>query len=452
MKGLILAAGEGIRLQRSVNIGHKGLVNLGGLKIIERVILAFHKYSVSDIIIVTGYNGYALKSYLGSGEMYGVKIHYIENSEWNKGIGTSLHAARKVLCDQDQFLISMADHWYEPEVLGRVLNNSETGNLLCIDKNIQDILDLEDATKVDVDGTGLIYNIGKEIKQYNAIDCGIFILTGEIFDALQESFNQDDYSLTGGVRVLARERRISTFDITGQSWQDIDTDRDLKESERKLFTSLKGKGDRLVSRHLNRHISIPITKTISNIAVSPNLISIMSFLLCLVSGLLFALGNPLWILIAGILAQFSSIIDGVDGELARLKFRSSRYGSYLDSILDRYGDATIILGITYHLITFVSKPWIILAGFLVLMGSNMSMMSKDAFYRSYGKRYNPSNMDGPAKYLFAGRDGRLFLIFLGGVTNQLLLTMTILAVITNLLAVYRLLNIKRLKSQNDKRI
>jgi hypothetical protein len=93
----------------------------------------------------------------------------------------------------------------------------------------------------------------------------------------------------------------------------------------------------------------------------------------------------------------------------------------------------------------VPEQWVLLTALLALLGSGMSMMSRDAFFRSFGKRYNPADMDGVAKLLFAGRDGRLFLIFLGGVTNQVLLAMAILAVTTNLLAIYRLLKISRLK-------
>ncbi|MFQ6095790.1 MAG: NTP transferase domain-containing protein [Candidatus Bathyarchaeia archaeon] len=444
-----MAAGEGARFRASVKISHKGLVYLGGLRIIERVIFAFHKYSVNNIVIVVGYNSGALKSHLGRGERYSVRIQYVENQDWKKGNGTSLYAAREALSGEDHFLVSMADHWYEPEVIGEMLKSGVRGNLLCVDRNIQGVSNLEDATKIDIDDSGLIRSIGKDLKQYDAIDCGIFISSKEVFDALQESFIQGDYSLTGGIRVLARKGRIATHDIGGHLWQDIDTERDLAIAERKIFSSLKGKGDGLVSRHLNRHLSIPLTKAIANYAVPPNQITVASFLLCLIAGLLFFLGTPIFVVLAGVLAQLSSVVDGVDGELARLKFASTSYGSYLDSILDRYGDAVIILGMAYYSYTSVPEHWVLLTAILALLGSGMSMMSRDAFFRSFGRRYNPADMDGAAKFLFAGRDGRLFLIFLGGVTNQVLLAMAILAVTTNLLAIYRLLAISRIAKKGQ---
>jgi CDP-L-myo-inositol myo-inositolphosphotransferase len=99
----------------------------------------------------------------------------------------------------------------------------------------------------------------------------------------------------------------------------------------------------------------------------------------------------------------------------------------------------------YYSVTSVPEQWVLLTTLLTLMGSGMSMMSRDVFFRSFGRRYSPIDMDGAAKFLFAGRDGRLFLIILGGVTNQVLRAMAILAVTMNLLSIYRLLTISRVK-------
>jgi len=48
------------------------------------------------------------------------------------------------------------------------------------------------------------------------------------------------------------------------------------------------------------------------------------------------------------LAQISSIIDGCDGEIARLKFQTSEFGGWYDAILDRYADAFLLFSLTYY--------------------------------------------------------------------------------------------------------
>ena len=84
-----------------------------------------------------------------------------------------------------------------------------------------------------------------------------------------------------------------------------------------------------------------------------------------------------------------------------------------------------------------------------LIGSAMSMMSKDAFFKTFGVRYNAGKMDGYGKYLIANRDGRLCLIFLGGITGQVFLILGILAITTNLLALYRLVKARSLAKKEQ---
>ena len=445
MKGVILAAGEGTRLEGVSNVGHKALVKLGGLGLIERLILAFKAQSITEIIIVIGYNGDVLMDHLGGGERYGAKIEYVSNQEWRRGNGSSLYAAKTAL-GGEKFLLSMADHWYEPRLLGGVLGSpmQDVKCVLCTDKNIRNISDLEDATKAYIDESGLVKGIGKGLEKYNAVDTGVFILTSEIFDALEESSSKGDYSLTGGVSVLVQREKLLSHDIGGVMWQDIDSKEDLAEAERRLFSSLRGEGDGLVAKHINRRLSIHITKALSKYNVSPNQVSIFAFLISLASGLLFTMGPLLASMVAGVLAQLSSVIDGTDGEVARLKFLSTRRGQYMDSILDRYGDCAILVGMTYYSFVSIQEPWVILVALLALFGSGMSMMSKDVFFRVFQRRF-PSELDRPARFLLAGRDGRLLIIFLGGLTGQILPTLVLLALTTNLLAAYRLIAVRRLQ-------
>jgi len=78
--------------------------------------------------------------------------------------------------------------------------------------------------------------------------------------------------------------------------------------------------------------------------ITSNLVTLLSFVVGLSSGALFWFHSYL---LAGLTAQLASIIDGVDGKIARLKLMETKFGAYFDAILDRYADAFIILGMTY---------------------------------------------------------------------------------------------------------
>jgi len=100
-----------------------------------------------------------------------------------------------------------------------------------------------------------------------------------------------------------------------------------------------------ISKIINRKISTRITSYIlsRNLPVTPNQISLLSFLTAVAASLLYVARLPA---LAGVLVQTSSIIDGVDGELARARRISNPVGAFVDSILDRLADALIIISLT----------------------------------------------------------------------------------------------------------
>jgi 1L-myo-inositol 1-phosphate cytidylyltransferase len=84
MKALIIAAGNGTRMQSVTRGRHKSLMSLLGLKIIERVILGAKEAGIFEFVIITGYKGKELKETIGDGSRFGVSIAYAQNNKWEK--------------------------------------------------------------------------------------------------------------------------------------------------------------------------------------------------------------------------------------------------------------------------------------------------------------------------------------------------------------------------------
>lgn len=253
MKALILAAGEGSRLNSK---RPKPLVELLGLSLIERVILASKKAGISDFVVVTGYLGDKLMNKLGNGERLGVNITYVHNEEWEKENGVSALKAKKYL-DGEKFLLLMADHVFDYKILNSLKNKD--GCFICVDKNLESIYDLDEATKVKIEGS--IKDIGKNIKDYNAVDCGIFLFDSSFFDALEKCVREGKDRLKDAVKYMAERGEINYFDITGSFWIDIDTKEDLNFAKQKILSSLTKESDGFISRELNRKISKFLVKT-----------------------------------------------------------------------------------------------------------------------------------------------------------------------------------------------
>ncbi len=426
MKALIIAAGEGSRLGSLTKDEPKPLIKLLGLSLIERVILTAREAGIVEFIIVTGFMGEKLKEKLGNGDNYGVNITYIENKEWQGGNGTSVLAAKRAL--NEDFVLLMADHIFEAKILNGLkevkLKNKEC--LLAIDKTPKEYIDLDDATKVNVEN-GRIMDIGKKIENHSGLDCGIFLLSPSIFEALKKSIKEGNQALSGGIRILARNKMMKCFDIRDAFWFDIDTKSSYKKAEKILLKQLIKPRDGPVSRFLNRPVSLRISKLLVKTKVRPNLISFASFLICVFSAFFFSRGNYFSLVIGGLLAQFSSIVDGCDGEVARLKFQESDYGAWFDAVLDRYADAFLLFGLTYHVYSLSGNHLSLLIGFMAILGTFMNSYTADK-YDGFMKR----KLGTRGHYFRMGRDVRMFIIFIGALINQPLLILVIIAILMNI--------------------
>jgi phosphatidylglycerophosphate synthase len=130
-------------------------------------------------------------------------------------------------------------------------------------------------------------------------------------------------------------KEIGTF---GHLAFSISVDREAEQAERDLIDALRkplGRdGDGFVAFYLNRTLSIPITQMLLPTRITPNQISVFGLILGLLAAFMACLGSHYWLAIAGALLQFSSVLDGVDGEIARMKLLMSSSGEWLDTIID----------------------------------------------------------------------------------------------------------------------
>ena len=195
-----------------------------------------------------------------------------------------------------------------------------------------------------------------------------------------------------------------------------------------------------VSKHLNRKMSEPMARLLAKTKVTPNQMTWTAFGIALMSFVSFILGQNI---IGGLLVQLSSIVDGVDGSLARLKGVTSEFGGFLDSVLDRYADILIVLGLTLWSLSHETYPGIWIAGFLAIAGTICISYTR--------ARISPNHrhfFDKGLKSL-ASRDIRLFLIMLGAVIGQAYFCLITIAAITNLVVFYRLIYMYRYLGQRD---
>ena len=138
---------------------------------------------------------------------------------------------------------------------------------------------------------------------------------------------------------------IRTIDFQGLVCHTFFNRTEKKDAEKALIRSLTKPTDGWVSRHLNRPISTSISRVMAHTRITPNQFTIVTGLLGLVTGFFLALGGYWNYLIGGALFHFTSVLDGVDGELARLKYKSSPFGQWLDTMVDNLSYLAALAGI-----------------------------------------------------------------------------------------------------------
>ncbi len=219
MKAVIVAAGRGSRL---MNERPKTLLPIDGSTILEHIIRNLNKAGIDEFIIVLGYRAEMIEAYLREKENFNLKITTVFNPRWQGGNGLSVYAARQAV-NGDPFILSMSDHIVSPLALKRVIDSDQAANLLLVDPNTGRIFDIDDATKVFYEGNRIV-RIGKELKDYNGIDCGIFRLKADFFQGIEMQLKKGQESISAAVRELIRlEDMEAVFMQDDEWWIDIDT-------------------------------------------------------------------------------------------------------------------------------------------------------------------------------------------------------------------------------------
>ena len=122
--------------------------------------------------------------------------------------------------------------------------------------------------------------------------------------------------------------------------------------------------------------------------------------------------SPVRTILAGLVIQLSSIVDGCDGEVARLKFKSSKFGGWFDTILDRYADTAIVAGVSFGYWLAHPHAVVWLGAIFALTGFIMASYTKKEFVIRY-----QSDPPGGLFGKLIKRDVRIFAIMLGAIVN-----------------------------------
>ena len=195
--------------------------------------------------------------------------------------------------------------------------------------------------------------------------------------------------------------------------------------------------DGIVSRYLNRPLSRPAARALRGTPLTPNSVTAFTLVLAVATGLMIAAG---WNIAGGILIQAVSVIDGVDGELARLKSQATRFGGVFDAVTDRYADAVMLAGMTIYAVRFESHSHAEFVGMLALSATLIVSYSRARIEADLPDVTQSGRLD--SIFGLASRDVRSLIAAVGTVAGQCWWTLIILAAVSAATIAWRLLYLR----------
>ena len=240
MQAIILAAGMGKRLGEYTKNNTKCMVEVNGVKLIDRVFKQLATLPISRVVMVIGYEGEKLRNYLGD-EKEGLRIDYVENSVYNKTNNIySLWLAKQQLQEDDTLLIE-SDLIFDDQMLPLICNHPEP-NLALVAKYEPWM----DGTMVLIDDDRNIINfVSKAAFDYSQIDkyfktVNVYKFSRDFsrqkyvpfLEAYTKSVGNNEY-YENVLRIISflNSHDLKALPIQGLKWYEIDDKQDLDIAE-----------------------------------------------------------------------------------------------------------------------------------------------------------------------------------------------------------------------------
>ena len=257
MQAIILAAGMGKRLGEYTQNNTKCMVEVNGVKLIDRVFKQLDTLPINRVVMVIGYEGEKLRNYLGD-EKEGLRIDYVENSVYNKTNNIySLWLAKQQLQEDDTLLIE-SDLIFDDQMLPLICNHPEP-NLALVAKYEPWM----DGTMVLIDDDRNIVNfVSKAAFDYSQIDkyfktVNVYKFSRDFsrqkyvpfLEAYTKSVGNNEY-YENVLRIISflNSHDLKALPIQGLKWYEIDDKQDLDIAEA-LFSDT----DALLKRYYTRY-------------------------------------------------------------------------------------------------------------------------------------------------------------------------------------------------------
>ncbi|MBL4687905.1 MAG: CDP-alcohol phosphatidyltransferase family protein [Nannocystaceae bacterium] len=304
--------------------GPVALVKVGGVTLLKRALLSLVNEGVNRFAVVVA--DYAVRDKVGCDpKIAALDVSWVLNAERPDEDGYSVFSAGAHMVGD--FIVVPADRVFDPKIAKQLLQRRCDGVTLAVaNSNVLEPLAFLGSLRFT----------------------GLAIGDRELLDTLAvREAKAQPMPLTPVLGELAVRNELAVVDVGMAYCQPVVDKRSRGKADALLIASLRKSVDGVVARHVNRVFSLAVTRLIKNTPIRPNHVTAFSLAVSLLAAYLAAqstAAHPGGLVVGALLWQLASMLDGVDGELARLKFAGSKLGEWFDTLTDDIGKFAFFMG------------------------------------------------------------------------------------------------------------
>jgi phosphatidylglycerophosphate synthase len=191
----------------------------------------------------------------------------------------------------------------------------------------------------------------------------------------------------------------------------------------------------MLGNRLGHFLDKPLSSLARKVRVSPNQITLAGFVLTIIAALTLAF-NLFW---GGVLTLVAGLFDVLDGVVARTQNKSTEFGAFFDSVIDRYSDGVLFIGLGWHFLRTGSRTGLFLS--LATMIGALLVSYTRARAEGLGKDCRVGVMERPERIVFMA---------FGAITGWIFPVMWIMLILTHATVIQRMHHVwKIMKEDSD---
>lgn len=286
---------------------------IGGLTVLQRILRALQRSGAERVLVLTP-EPERVRELVERDEHLTIEVSSAEHARAGEDAGGVLMDAAGRL--PEQFWCVTADRVVSPALFPK-LELDDAGPLVVVDAK------------------------GREV--------GTYLLSRDFVEASGAGRDDRPVSLHALTEHGTTERGLRRHVVERAVWHVAREPGDVARARDVLLQALRKplgrQADGVVAYYINRAISIPISAAIVNSSITPNIVTFVALLVGLAGAAMAADGSWPWMVMGGLALQLSSVLDGVDGEIARLRLTTSHAGEWFDTVCDDVINIGFMLGL-----------------------------------------------------------------------------------------------------------